>query len=185
MQTHEEKKARMRAYYEANKHKWKKYNREFLTRMTDEEWSAYKKRQRQLSRQYYEAHREEVIQRTSKYNENHKDDLVVYQAKWFQSNKQKIAARRRHQYHAVVKPRQQQAKETSEFVTVSQAVEILGAKLRTFREWVYQGRIPAVRTPGGRFLLRRADVEEIRSNIEHIPEKIRETLGLLKAGGGA
>lgn len=185
MQSHEQKKARMRAYYQANKDKWKKYNREALARMTDEERTAYKERQRQLSRQYYEAHREEVIQRTSKYNENHKDDLVVYQANWFQANKRQIAARKRRHYHAVVKPRQQQAKETSEFVTVSQAVAILGAKLRTFREWVYQGRIAAIRTPGGRYLLRRVDVEEIRSNIEHIPEKIRETLGLSKAGVGA
>lgn len=185
MQTHDERKARMRAYYQANKNKWQKYNRDALARMTDEERTAYKERQRQLSRQYYEAHREEVIQRTSKYNENHKDDLVVYQAKWFQENKRQIAARKRRHYHVVVKPRQQQAKETSEFVTVSQAVIILGAKLRTFREWVYQGRIAAVRTPGGRYLLRRADVEEIRSSIKHIPEKIRKTLGLSKAGGGA
>jgi excisionase family DNA binding protein len=185
MQTQEERKARMRAYYRANRDKWKKYNREALARMTDEERTAYKQRQRQLSRQYYEVHREEVIQRTSKYNESHKDNLAAYQAKWFQENKRKIAARKRRHYHAVVKPRQQQAKETSEFVTVSQAVAILGAKLRTFREWVYQGRIAAVRTPGGRYLLRRADVEEIMENIEHIPEKIRNALGLTKRGDGA
>lgn len=185
MQSHEEKKARMRAYYRTNRDKWKKYNREALARMTDEERTAYKERQRQLSRQYYETHREEVIQRTSKYNEDHKDNLVTYQAKWFQENKRQIAAKKLRHYHAVVKPRQQQAKETSEFVTVSQAVAILGAKLRTFREWVYQGRIAAVRTPGGRYLLRRADVEEIHSNIEHIPEMIRKTLGLSKAVGGS
>jgi excisionase family DNA binding protein len=185
MQTHEEKKARMRSYYRANKHKWKKYNRDALARMTDEERTAYKERQSLLSRQYYEAHREEVIQRTSKYNEDHKDRLVVYRATWFQENKRRIAAQKRRHYHAVEKPRQQQAKATSEFVTVSQAVELLGAKLRTFREWVYQGRIPAIKTPGGRFLLRRADVEEIRSSIKHIPEKIRQTLGLSKNGDGA
>ena len=91
-----------------------------------------------------------------------------------------VAAQKRRHYHAFEKPRQQEAKATSEFVTVSQAVELLGAKLRTFREWVYQGRIPAIKTPGGRFLLRRADVEEVRSSIEHIPEKIRKTLGLSK-----
>ena len=185
MQSHEERKARMRAYYRANRDKWKKYNRDALARMTEEERAADKERQRQQSRQYYEAHREEVIQRTAKYNEDHKDELVVYRSKWFQANKCRIAAGRRRHYHAVVKPRQQQAKETSEFVTVSQAVEILGAKLRTFREWVYQGRIAAIRTPGGRYLLHRADVEEIRSNIEHIPAKIRKTLGLSKPKGAA
>lgn len=56
MQTHEERKARMRAYYQANKDKWQKYNRDALARMTDEERTAYKERQRQLSRKYYEAH---------------------------------------------------------------------------------------------------------------------------------
>lgn len=185
MQTHEERKARMRAYYQANKDKWQKYNRDALARMTDEERTAYKERQRQLSRRYYESHREEVIQRTSRYNEDHKDSLTIYRANWFQSHKSRIAAKRRRHYHAVVKPRQQQAKETSEFVTVSQAVAILGAKLRTFREWVYQGRIAAVRTPGGRYLLHRSDVEEIRENIEHIPEQIRNALGLSKRGDGA
>lgn len=84
-----------------------------------------------------------------------------------------------------MKPRQQEAKANSEFVTVSEAVEILGAKPRAFRTWVYQGQIKSVKTPGGRYLLRRADVEEIRSNIEHIPEKIRTALGLSKKGGAA
>ena len=151
--------------------------------MTDEQRTAYKERQRQYYRDHYDEHRVRVIQRTSQYNQDHKEQLTEYRAKWFQSNKQKIAARQRKHYHAVVKPRQQQAKETSEFVTVSQAVEILGAKLRTFREWVYQGRIAAIRTHGGRYLLRRLDVEEIRSNLEHFPKDIRETLGLSKKGG--
>lgn len=185
MQTHEEKKARMRAYYRANKVKWKKYNRDTLSRMSDDERAVHDEKQREYSRAYYEVHREEVIERTSKYQRDHKNEFVTYRAGWYQSNKRKIAAQRRKHYHKVVKPRQQEAKSHSEFVTVSEAVEILGAKLRAFRTWVYQGQIKSVKTPGGRYLLRRADVEEIRSNIEHIPEKIRTTLGLSKKGGAA
>jgi len=173
----------MRAYYRANRDKWKKYNRDALARMTDEQRTAFEERQRQLYRQYYEAHREKVIQRTSKYNNSHRETLKVYRAKWYQENKREIAAKRRRHYHAVVKPRQQKSKETSEFVTISQAAEILGAKHRTFREWVYQGRIAAIRTPGGRYLLRRADIEDIQTNISHIPEKIRKALGLLEKRG--
>lgn len=184
MQSDEERKARMRAYYAANKHKWKKYNRETLARMSEDERAAYNEKQREYSREYYQKHREDVIERTSKYNEDHKDKLVEYRAKYFQTNKQKITARIRQHYRKVVKPRQKKAKETSEYVSISEAVAILGAKLRAFREWVYQGRIDAVRTPGGRYLLRRAEVEQIKTNIKHIPEKIRETLGLSKSGGG-
>jgi len=182
MQTHEEKKARMRAYYYANKVKWKKYNRETLSRMSDAERAVHDEKQREHSRAYYEAHREEVIKRTSQYQRDHKHEFVTYRAGWYQSNKNKIAAKKRKHYHKVVKPRQQEAKLNSEFVTISEAVEILEAKLRAFREWVYQGRIKSVKTPGGRYLLRRSDVEEIRSSMEHIPEKIRTTLGLSKKG---
>lgn len=185
MQTHEEKKARMRAYYQANKDKWKKYNRDALARMSDDEKAAYNEKQREYSQSYYKAHREEVIKRTTQYQRDHKDKFVTYRAEWYQSNKGKIAAKRRQHYHKVVKARQQEAKAHSEFVTIREAVNILGAKLRTFREWVYQGRIESVKTPGGRYLLRRADVEEIQSNITHIPENIRTTLGLTKKGDSA
>tara|TARA_R110002111_G_scaffold100975_1_gene156368 strand:+ start:13520 stop:14074 length:555 start_codon:yes stop_codon:yes gene_type:complete len=181
MQTHEEKKARMRAYYQANKDKWKKYNRDALALMSDDEKVAYKEKQREYSQAYYKAHREEVIKRTTQYQRDHKDIFVAYRAEWFQANKQKILAQRRRHYHKVVKPRQKQSKAHSEFVTINEAVNILGAKLRTFRKWVYQGRIQSVK-PGNRYLLRRADVEEIQSNLEHIPEKIRTTLGLSKKG---
>lgn len=180
MQTVEEKKARMRAYYHANKDKWKKYNRDALARMSADERSAYNEKQREYSRDYYETHRNEIIERTTQYHRDHKEKFVTYRAEWYQSNKPKIAAQRRKHYHKVVKPRQREAKTNSEFVTISEAVKILGAKLRGFREWVYQGRIAAIKTPGGRYLLQRADVEEVRTNIKHIPEKIRTTLGLLR-----
>lgn len=183
MQSHEEKKARMRAYYRANKHKWKKYNREALARMSEDERAAYKAKQRDYYRKHYRKNREAIIRRTSEYQQKNREKFALYRAEWYQSNKPKIAARRRKHYHEVVKPRQQEEKSNSEFVTVSEAVNILGAKLRTFREWVYQGRIDSVRTPTGRYLLRRADVEDIRSNIKHIPEKIRKTLGLSRNGG--
>lgn len=185
MQTHEEKKARMRAYYHANKDKWKKYKRDALARMSDDERAAYNEKQRKYSQDYYKAHRKKVLERTTQYQRDHKDKIVAYRAEWFQANKQKIAARRRLHYHKVVKPLRKEAKVHSEFVTIIEAVNILGAKLRTFREWVYQGRIESVKTPGGRYLLRRADVEEIQSNIAHIPEKIRTTLGLSKKGDTA
>ena len=182
MQTHEEKKARMRAYYHANKNKWRKYNRDALTRMSDDDMAALKDKQREYHRAYYEAHREKVIERTTQYQRDHKDKFATYRAEWYQSNKRKIAGQRRKHYHKIVKPRQQEAKSNSEFVTISEAVKILGAKLRGFREWVYQGRIAAIKTPGGRYLLRRAYVEEIRTEIKHIPENIRTTLGLSKKG---
>lgn len=183
--THEQTKAKMRAYYHAHKDQWKKYNRDQLARMNDDEKAEFEKRQREYGRAYYAAHRKRVIERTSQYQRDHKEQFVTYRAAWFQSNKEEIAARRRKHYHKVVKPRQQKAKANCDLVTISQAVEILGAKLRPFREWVYQGRIRSIKTPGGRYLLRRADVEDIRSNIHHYPLKIRITLGLTKKGSEA
>lgn len=175
---HEERKAKMRAYYRANKDKWKKYNREELTRMSDDEKEAYRQKQREYQRAYYQANRDRIIARTSQYHQDNADKSVTYRANWYQTNKARIAARRRYHYHIVVKPRQQAAKEASQFLSIREAVTLLGAKLRAFREWVYQGRIEAVRTPGGRYLLRRDDVEHIRANCRHFPSEIRERLGL-------
>lgn len=175
----------MRAYYYANKDKWKKYNREALARMTKKERAEFDKKQREYARDYYKVHREKVIERTTQYQQRNKEQFTEYRAAWYQDNKTKVAARRRQHYHKVVKPRQKKAKDNSEFVTISEAVKILGAKLSTFREWVYMGKINSVRSLGGRYLLRRADVEEIQSNIQHIPEKIRRSLGLSRKRGKA
>jgi excisionase family DNA binding protein len=183
MQTHEEKKARMRAYYHKNKHKWRTYAEEASKLLSDEEKAARNVKQQQYSRSHYKKNREKVIARTSKYQQVNRDKWAAYQAEWHQLNKPAILARIRKHYHQVVKPRQQKAKASSDVVTTSEAANILGAKLRTFREWVYSGRIPSVKTSTGRYLLRRADVEEILANMEHIPMKIRSALGLSKRKG--
>jgi len=178
MQTDEERKARMRDYYRKNKDKWKKYNRDRLTRMSEDERESYRERQKVLSREYYEAHRAEVIERTSQYQKEHREELVPYRAKYFQENKTQIRERQNKHYHAVVKDRKRKAMETSEFVSISEAVAILGAKLRGFRELVYRGEFEAHRTAGGRYKLRRADVLDLQRNIRHLPENVRRSLGL-------
>jgi excisionase family DNA binding protein len=61
-------------------------------------------------------------------------------------------------------------------------VSLLGAKLRPFREWVYEGRIPAVKTPGGRYLIHRDEVERIRETSPHLPRSIQQQLGLNPKG---
>ena len=183
MQTHEEKKARMRAYYHKNKHKWRTYAEEASKLLSDEEKAARKVKNRQYHRSHYRKNREKVIARTTKYQQDDRDKWAAYQAEWYQLNKPAILARTRKHYHKVVKPRWQKAKATSDVVTVTEAANILGAKLRTFREWVYSGRIPSVKTPTGRYLLRRADVEEILANMDHVPMKIRSALGLSKRKG--
>ena len=70
------------------------------------------------------------------------------------------------------------AKASSTYVSPREAAEILGAKLRTFREWVYRGQIDAVRTPGGRYLLERQWAEELKQNVKHLPTEITKPLGL-------
>jgi excisionase family DNA binding protein len=180
MQASEEAKERMRAYYRANKEKWKKYKSDSKEQMSDEERAAFHEKALAYSRAHYQKNREAVIQRTTEYQQKNKEKSQKYRAEWHQLNKQRVAKRRRKHYHEVVKPRQNQAKANSEFVTISEAAKILGAKLRAFREWVYMGRIDSLKTATGRYMLRRSDVEEIQANINHIPAKIRKTLGLLK-----
>lgn len=175
---HEKRKARMRAYYYKNKDKWRKYKRDALTRMTKAEREAYRQRQREYSRKRYLKDREKVLKRTARYQKKHAEWFAAYRAEWYQKNKKKVAERRRRHYHSVVKQRNKAAKAASEFVTLREAVTLLGAKLRPFREWVYQGRIPAARTPGGRYLFHRDEVEYIRVMCHHYPKEIRDRLGL-------
>lgn len=185
MQSHEERKARMRAYYQANKNKWKRYNSDALARMSDDERAEYEEKQREYARAYYAANRERVIERTTQYHKEHKEKFIAYRADWYQSNKRKIATRRRNHYHSVVKQRQQLAKSVSEFVTIREAALILGVKLRPLRESVYQGRIESVKTPTGRYFLHRNTVEEIRASVKHLPQKIRKKFGLSEIGDEA
>lgn len=172
----------MRAYYRKNKNKWRKYKRDVLTRMTKAEREAYRRKQREYSRRQYLKNRDKVRARTTRYKKKHAEWFTAYRAEWYQQNKKKVGERRRRHYHAVVKPRNKTAKAASEFVTLREAVTLLGAKLRPFRAWVYQGRIPAVRTPGGRYLFHRDEVERIRATCHHYPKEIRERLGLKPKG---
>lgn len=179
---HEERKARMRAYYRANKEKWRKYRCTARMRMTDAEQDKKKKKQREYSGSYYQAHRAGILARTTRYQKKNAVKFAAYRAEWHQENKRRVAERRRRHYHAVVKPRRQAAKAASEFLTIRDAVTLLGAKLRAFREWVYAGRIEAVKTPGGRYLIRRDSVERIRAELFHLPRRIKKQLGLVHEG---
>jgi excisionase family DNA binding protein len=179
---HEKRKARMRAYYRTNKDKFQKYKREQLTRMSESERDARRQKQAEYHRAYYRKHRERIIARTARYQKTHAKKFAAYRAEWHQKNKKKVNARRKLHYHKVVKPRDKAAKAASPFVSVREAVTLLGAKLRPFRELVYRGHIAAERTPGGRYLLRRDDVERIRVNCHHLPKELRERLGLNRKG---
>ena len=181
--SHEERKARMREYYRKNKEKWQKYNRDAVARLSKAQQKARCKEQREYRRSYYQENRERIIARTARYQKERAKQCAAYRRKWHQENKPRIAAGRRRHYHAVVKPRKAAAKAKSEFLTVREAVTLLGAKLRAFREWVYAGRIQAVRTAGGRYLLRREYVEQLRTDALHLPKRIRERLGLVHVGG--
>lgn len=180
--THEQRKARMRAYYQENKDQWRKYNRDALARMTKTEREAHRQKQREYHRKRYLRDREKVVKRTTRYQKKYAEWFAAYRAEWHQKNKKKVNERRRLHYHAVVKPRNKAAKAASEFVTLREAVTLLGAKLRPFREWVYQGRIAAVRTPGGRYLFHRDEVDHIRATCHHYPKEIRDRLGLKPKG---
>jgi excisionase family DNA binding protein len=179
---HEQRKARMRAYYHKNKDQWRKYNRDARTRMTKAEREAYRLRQKEYSRKQYLKNRDKVLKRSTRYQKRYAEWFAAYRAEWYQHNKKKVATSRRRHYHAVVKPRNKAAKAASEFVTLREAVTLLGAKLRPFRDWVYQGRIAAVRTPGGRYLFRRDELEHIRATCHHYPREIRDRLGLTPKG---
>jgi excisionase family DNA binding protein len=179
----ESRKARKRAYYHLNKSKWKKYKESSKSKLTESEQEAIRERKREYSKAYYAKNRKKILARMVAYQQSRREQYAEYQAEWYQSNKKKIRERRKKYYHAVLKPRQQAAQAKSDFMTIRQAVDILKAKLPTFREWVYRGQIESVRTPGGRYLLSRETVIRIRDNIQHLPPEIRDCLGLTIQGG--
>lgn len=179
----EDVKARLRAYYRANKDKWKTYRRNALERMSEAEREALRNKQQEYSRACYQANRAKIVARTTKYQHDHIKEVTAYRAKWYQQNKRKIAARRRRHYHAVVKPRKQSAKALSGFLSIREAASALGANLEAFREWVYAGQIDAERSPGGRYRIAREVVEHVRATCHHYPAKIRKRLGLGRNGG--
>ncbi len=171
---HDARKAKMRAYYQANKNKWKRYAKKARSKLTE----ADREKIREYKRAHYAANRERIIARTSGYQRKHAQWSKQYRADWYQANKKRVGERRKTYYHQVDKPRRIAAKSMASFMTVSEASELLGAKLRTFREFVYRGQIAAVRSPGGRYMIARQEVERLRDNIKHLPKEVRDQLGL-------
>jgi excisionase family DNA binding protein len=172
----------MRAYYRKHKNQWRKYNRDALARMSESEREAQREKRRAYHRVHYLQNRDEIIARTARYQKEHAEWFAAYRAEWYQSNKAKVNARRLRHYHSVVKHRDRAVKQESPFVSISEAVTELGAKLRAFRQWVYEGRIPAVKSPGGRYLIHRDEVERIRRASPHLPREIQKQLGLNRKG---
>lgn len=181
-QSAEEKKAKMRAYYQKNKSKWKKYKRERAKRMSRGQKEALHERQREYSRAWYQQHRDEVLARTSQYQKVHAKKMAAYRANWYQQNKARVAARRRQHYHAVVKVRDQVAKHDQMFLSLKAAAALLDANYEKFRDWVYEGNCEAMRTSGGQYRLHRNVVERLQANGHHLPLEIRKRIGLRSKG---
>lgn len=174
---------RMRAYYQKNKNKWQAYKRMPLTQLPEGEREKRRRKNHAHYRRHYLANREAILSRTRTYHQSDVSRWAAYQAAWYQQNRPAVADRRRRHYHEVATPRLKAAKANAEFVSIRQAVELLGANLSAFRRWVYEGRIPATRTPGGHYLLRRKFVEDIKAQCQHFPTKHRKNLGLNRQGG--
>lgn len=177
-QSPEEKKARMRAYYRKNKSKWKTYTRERAKRMSEAEKMALRVRQREYSRAWYEQHRDEVLARTSRYQKDNAKKMADYKANWYQQNKARVAARRHQHYHAVVKVRDQAAKQNRTFLSLKEAAALLGANYEKFRDWVYEGHCEATRTNGGQYRLHRDVVKRLQTEGHHLPLEVRKRIGL-------
>ena len=50
-------------------------------------------------------------------------------------------------------------------LTPTDAAAQLGVHRETLRDWLRKGHVPAIRLPSGRYLLRQADVDELRDSI--------------------
>lgn len=178
----EKKKATMRAYYRKNKDKWKKYSSDRLERMDRDEKEALRLKQKEYSRASYERRRDEVLARTSQYQKDNAKKVAEYRADWYQRNKARVAARRRRHYHAVVKVRNQAAKQARQFISLKEAAALLDAEYEKFRKWVYQGHCESMRTIGGRYRLHRDVVEWIHAEGHHLPLEVRKRIGLRNKG---
>jgi len=137
-----------------------------------------KEKQREYSRRSYLKNKDKIRKRSRKRQLDDSLKYAEYQASWFQRNKDKVKERRRNHYHTVVKERKQKSLENSQYVGVTKAAEMIGAKLRTFRQRVYNGDIPATKVAGGYWKMRRIDVEELIKSIPDMPIETKIFLGL-------
>jgi len=175
--------ARMRRYYLENKGRWQKYKATALSKLSDVEKELCRQRNREYSRRHYLVNREKINARTLHYRLSDPTRWAAYQATWYQRNKPTVAARRQRHYHAVVKPCRQAARAAAAYLSIREAVAFLGVNFGVFQRWVYDGRIEAIKTPGGRYRLSRETVERIRDESRHYPKEIRDRLWRGTKGG--
>jgi excisionase family DNA binding protein len=114
----------------------KEYNREYYERT--------KEKQKAKNRERYAANKEEILAKQKEYH-----------AAWYQRNKARLLELKLK----ADKDRAERTKAAAEAITVSEAATMLGLSLDTMRDHVYNGKIPASKTPGGHWRINRADVE--------------------------
>lgn len=153
MRTKEELQAYHAAWYLRNKARVDARNKQWKEANPD--------RQKEFAAKSYQANKEKVLARAKTRD---KGRLKEYQADYFQKNKATIAASRRQRYpEQAAKQKEQLAH--SDMIGPTEAAKILGVPLRRFRRWVYEGKIPATKSPGGRYLLNRKNIEAMNNAI--------------------
>jgi len=56
-------------------------------------------------------------------------------------------------------------REGEELLTTTQVAELFAVDRHTVTRWIQLGQLPAFQTPGGRYRIRRADVEKLRGRL--------------------
>jgi excisionase family DNA binding protein len=116
---------------------------------------------KEYQRQYYLANRERILARQKKANEKRKPQMQAYQAQWEQDNRDKRNEYAREQYQ-VTKLAEKQRLAESDMIGPTEAASMLGITLRSFRQWTYDGKVPSTKSPTGRVLIKRADIEALK-----------------------
>ena len=135
---------------------------------------------------HYQANRDKILERQMRNNAKRKGAISEYAKKWHQENKDKINQRRKAQYHAN-KQLREQGKLDSTVIGPTEAAKMLGLSLRQFRQWVTDKKVPSSKSPTGRRLLLRSDIDEMISkrerNINSSVQVVRTQEGFIVPSG--
>lgn len=160
-----EQKARRKAHHEAR-----------IAAMTPQEMAEFKERRRTASRECARRKRDEYLPK---------------KREWQAKEKAARAAVRKETMANLTLDRAERAKreaierEAAEVMIPSEAAKLLGLSTRSFTQWLTDGRIPSTKSPTGRRLIKRSDVQAIIDSVRTEPKaNMTKKLALVKKSNG-
>ena len=139
--------------------------------------------EKQWHRDNYQKNRGKILERQKKTNAGRRDQIHAYGKKWAAEHREHINAKVRERYPKIKQAEKERLAE-SDMIGPTEAAKMVGISLRSFRQWVTDGRIESTLSPTGRRVIKRSSIQVIIDAVKTKDNISTKTLTLVKSVNG-